>query len=76
MLIIDESRRTRIAYAKDFKDVQITFTSQEWADLVDFFSYRKKYCPTPLKKTTQKIYKKLIENKPKLKDGLSEVKQC
>ena len=76
MLITDESGKTRIAYKEDFKDVQITFTPQEWADLVDFFEYRKKYSPSTFKKTTPKIYKKLIENEPKLKDGLREVKQC
>ena len=69
----DSFGRERVAYAKDFKDVSITFTAEEWSALLEFFEYRKKYSPSTFHKTTKIIYQKLIANKPHLKEGLSEV---
>ena len=73
MLIKDSLGRERVAFAKDFKDVSITFTAEEWAALLEFFEYRKKYSPSTFHKTTKTIYQKLIANQPSLKEGLSEV---
>ena len=75
MLIKDSLGRERVAYAKDFKDVSITFTAEEWSALLEFFEYRKKYSPSTFRKTTKTIYQKLIINKPQLKEGLSEIKE-
>ena len=74
MLIKDYLGRERVAYAKDFKDVNITFTPEEWSSLLDFFEYRKNYSPSTFHKTTKNIYQKLVLNKPQLKEGLLEVK--
>lgn len=73
MLIKDSLGRERVAYAKDFKDVTITFTAEEWSSLLDFFEYRKNYSPSTFHKTTKTIYQKLTIDKPQLKEGLSEV---
>lgn len=75
MLIKDSLGRERVAYAKDFKDVTITFTPEEYSSLLDFFEYRKKYSPSTFHKATKTIYQKLIINKPQLKEGLSEIKE-
>ena len=75
MLIKDFLGRERVAYAKDFKDVTITFTAEEWSALLEFFEYRKKYSPSTFHKATKTIYQKLIVNKPQLKEGLSEIKE-
>lgn len=75
MLIKDSLGRERVAYAKDFKDVTITFTAEEWSDLLEFFEYKKKYSPSTFHKTTKTIYQKLLVNKPQLKEGLSEIKE-
>ena len=75
MLIKDSLGKERVAYAKDFKDVTITFTVEEWSNLLEFFEYKKKYSPSTFHKTTKTIYQKLIVNKPQLKEGLSEIKE-
>lgn len=75
MLIKDFLGRERVAYAKDFKDVTITLTAEEWSNLLEFFEYKKKYSPSTFHKTTKTIYQKLIVNKPQLKEGLSEIKK-
>lgn len=75
MFIKDSLGRERIAYAKDFKDVTIILTAEEWAALLEFFEYRKKYSPSTFHKTTKTIWQKLIANKPLLKEGLSEIKE-
>ena len=75
MFVKDSLGRERVAYAKDFKDVTITFTAEEWSDLLEFFEYKKKYSPSTFHKTTKTIYQKLIVNKPQLKEGLSEIKE-
>ena len=73
MLIKDSLGKERVAYAEDFKDVTISFTAEEWSDLLEFFEYKKKYSPSTFHKTTKTIYQKLLVNKPQLKEGLSEV---
>ena len=75
MLIKDSLGKERVAYAKDFKDVTITLTAEEWSDLLEFFEYKKKYSPSTFHKTTKTIYQKLVVNKPQLKEGLSEIKE-
>lgn len=75
MLIKDSLGRERIACVEDFEDVTITFTPQEWSDLLEFFEYRKRYSPSTFHKTTRTIHKKLVENKPQLKKGLVEIKE-
>lgn len=75
MFIKDSLGRERVAYAKDFKDVTITFTPEEYSSLLDFFEYRKNYSPSTFHKATKTIYQKLITNKPQLKEGLSEIKE-
>ena len=75
MLVKDSLGRERVAYAKDFKDVTISFTAEEWSDLLEFFEYKKKYSPSTFHKTTKTIYQKLLVNKPQLKEGLTEIKE-
>ena len=41
MLIRDSLGRERAAYAKDFKDVTITLTAEEWSALLEFLSIGK-----------------------------------
>ncbi len=71
--IIDEAGNKRIAGVLDFQDVTITFTPVEWQELQAMFEYRRKTFPSPLAKTQRTIYKKIMENEPKLKDGLTVI---
>ena len=71
--IIDEEGNERIAHASDFQDVTITFTPVEWQELLDMFEYRRKTFPSPLAKAQRTIYKKIVENEPKIKDSLTVV---
>lgn len=73
MMIIDADGHTRIANESDFQDVQITFTPIEWQELLEFFQLRKKFNPSVFHKSTKSIYQKLLENQPKLKEGLNKV---
>lgn len=73
MMIIDTNGHTRIVNKSDFRDVQITFTATEWQELLEFFELRKKFNPSVFHKSTKSIYKKLLENQPKLKEGLTKV---
>lgn len=72
-MIIDANGHTRIAYESDFQGVQITFTPIEWQELLEFFQLRKKGSPSVFHKSTKTIYQKLLENQPKLKEGLNKV---
>ena len=73
MIIIDANGHTRFANESDFQDVQITFTPIEWQELLDFFELRKKFHPSVFHKSSKTILQKLLENQPKLKEGLSKV---
>jgi hypothetical protein len=72
-MIIDANGHTRITNSSDFQDVQITFTPIEWQELLEFFQLRKKFNPSVFHKSTKAIYQKLLENQPKLKEGLTKV---
>jgi hypothetical protein len=73
MMIVDANGHTRIAYASDFQDVQITFTVTEWQELLEFFQLRKKFHPSVFSKASKTILQKLLENQPKLKKGLNKI---
>lgn len=74
MLIRDKDGNERIAYAEDFQDTSITLTPQEWLELCALLEYRKKTKPCVFAKANMKIYKKLQDNPPLLKDGVTEIK--
>jgi len=75
-MIINDNGVKRFAYAKDFEDVTIIFTAEEWQELKKLFEFRLQTKPSTESKTTGKIYKKIKENTPKLKSCYKEITDC
>lgn len=73
-MLVNVNGKERIALADDFQDITLTLTPIEWSELKDLFEYQKKVTPSVFSKSTKTIYRKLIENTPKLKEGVVEVK--
>lgn len=72
-MIILGNNVKRVAYASDFENVIIEFTPEEWQELNNLFSFRLQTKPSTFSKATGSIYKKLQENKPKLKSCYKEI---
>lgn len=72
-MIVDSNGNIRAVYASDFQDVQITFTPTEWQELLEFFQLRKQFHPSVFSKSSKTILKKLLDNQPKLKEGLNQI---
>ena len=74
MIIRDKNGNERIAEARDFQDVTITFTPAEWNELRDIFSFhKKKIKPDVFGKINRQILEKLEANQPALKEGYEKV---
>lgn len=75
MIIRDKNGNERIAMASDFQDVTITFTTAEWNELHEIFSFHKtKIKPNAFAKINQRILEKLEANQPQLKEGREKVR--
>ena len=72
MLILDGEKQ-RVAYASDFENVNIEFTPTEWEELRKLFEFRLQTKPSTFAKATGSIYKKIQDNKPKLKSCYKEI---
>ena len=72
MIILDNDVK-RVAYASDFENVNIEFTPIEWDELRKLFAFRLQTKPSTFSKATGSIYKKIQENKPKLKSCYKEI---
>lgn len=75
MIIRDKNGNERIAEARDFLDVTITFTPAEWNELHEIFSFHKTVIkPNVFAKINQRILEKLEANRPQLKEGREKVR--
>ena len=73
MVMINDGGKKRVVMAGDFQDVTITFTPNEWQELLDLFEFRKKTCPSVFAKATKSIHQKLVDSRPQLKPGLKYI---
>lgn len=75
MIIRDKNGNERIAEARDFLDVTVTFTPAEWDELHEIFSFHKTTIkPNAFAKINQRILEKLEANRPQLKEGREKVR--